>query len=346
MEKSYLKHILALLDNYEIRGISLQQAVDDLYAQLRTESNKYPSKKKLTEDLNKIIDAGMMHKLTRGYDVTPNATIFAHCMTHSLLEDLSLFACIFSNDNRHPLLKECLFRGPITKEQLKDILPDLLFDIALQCRLFTPLSNGLLSIPNMILHDCIRIANEYEENIRSPLVSPTILCYYLKTIYPTAKEGWKNKDKAIIPYPYLSEILTILPKRGIPNNRDESKQLQSFYKDTLFHEFDHCCPICNIHLPHMLIASHIKPFRDCAHLYEPIDNNNGLLLCRNHDYLFDQGYISFADNGKLLVCNELKKETDYAKTYSLPADFQLEERLLSNERRLFLQYHRKNIFQH
>ena len=31
MEKSYLKHMLALLDNYEIRGIDLPQAIDDVY---------------------------------------------------------------------------------------------------------------------------------------------------------------------------------------------------------------------------------------------------------------------------------------------------------------------------
>lgn len=86
-------------------------------------------------------------------------------------------------------------------------------------------------------------------------------------------------------YKYKQTILSIIPRRGIPHDRDETKALQSFYKDTLFHEFDHACPLCGINIPHMLIASHIKPFRDCAHIYEAIDHNNGLLLCRNHDYL-------------------------------------------------------------
>lgn len=94
----------------------------------------------------------------------------------------------------------------------------------------------------------------------------------------------------------------------------------------------------------MLIASHIKPFRDCAHLYEPIDNNNGLLLCRNHDYLFDQGYISFNDDGFLLISKELKKTRSYREMYHLPLNFKLDERLLTKERKLFLQYHRSHIF--
>jgi predicted restriction endonuclease len=63
------------------------------------------------------------------------------------------------------------------------------------------------------------------------------------------------------------------------------------------HEFDHQCPICGTNIPAMLIASHIKPFRDCAHIFECADHNNGLLLCRNHDYLFDQGYFSLNEDG-------------------------------------------------
>ena len=343
MEKSYLKHVLALLDNYEIRGIDLPQAIDDVYDQLRRETHHCPTKKQIHEDLLCIIDAGMMHHLTRGYDVTPNATIFARCAAHSLLEDLALFACIYSSSLSTDRLNAVLFSSSITKEQLTELLPPLLADIALQCRIFVPLSDGAFRIAPPLAANCRRIAKEYESG-HPPLVSPTILCYYLKTIYPSSHTNWKNTDRPIIHYPYLNEILQLLPRRGIPNNREESRQLQTFYKDTLFHEFDHRCPICDIHLPHMLIASHIKPFRDCAHLYEPIDNNNGLLLCRNHDYLFDQGYISFLDDGRLLVCSELQKEPDHREVYHLPKDFHLDASLMTPERKLFLAYHRKNIF--
>ena len=46
-------------------------------------------------------------------------------------------------------------------------------------------------------------------------------------------------------------------------------------------------------------------FRDCAHIYEAIDHDNGLLLCRNHDYLFDQGYFTFDENGYIIFSEEL-----------------------------------------
>ena len=40
----------------------------------------------------------------QGYDVTPNATIFARSAMHSQLEDLSLLACMLSDPNADPQL--------------------------------------------------------------------------------------------------------------------------------------------------------------------------------------------------------------------------------------------------
>jgi putative restriction endonuclease len=49
-----------------------------------------------------------------------------------------------------------------------------------------------------------------------------------------------------------------------------------------------------------LRASHIKPWRVSTD-NEKLDGNNGLLLAPHIDHLFDQGYISFTDEGELLV---------------------------------------------
>jgi hypothetical protein len=53
-----------------------------------------------------------------------------------------------------------------------------------------------------------------------------------------------------------------------------------------------------------LRASHIKPWRDSTN-QERLDGNNGLLLAPHADHLFDRGFISFEDNGKLLVSPQL-----------------------------------------
>ena len=63
------------------------------------------------------------------------------------------------------------------------------------------------------------------------------------------------------------------------------------------------CAVCPVDVEDFLIASHIKPWRDC-NSNERLDLNNGLLLCPNHDWLFDRGYISFGDNGYIMISSE------------------------------------------
>ena len=99
-------------------------------------------------------------------------------------------------------LNAVLLSSSITKEQLTELLPPLLADIALQCRIFVPLSDGAFRIAPPLAANCRRIAKEYESG-HPPLVSPTILCYYLKTIYPSSHTNWKNTDRPIIHYPCL-----------------------------------------------------------------------------------------------------------------------------------------------
>lgn len=48
----------------------------------------------------------------------------------------------------------------------------------------------------------------------------------------------------------------------------------------------------------LLIASHIKPWKNCINS-ERTDLYNGLLLPPNYDKLFDRGYISFDKKGKI-----------------------------------------------
>lgn len=47
------------------------------------------------------------------------------------------------------------------------------------------------------------------------------------------------------------------------------------------------------------MASHIKPWR-VSNNQQRLDVYNGLLLLPNFDKLFDKGYISFADSGKIV----------------------------------------------
>ncbi|ENO8722536.1 HNH endonuclease, partial [Salmonella enterica] len=55
----------------------------------------------------------------------------------------------------------------------------------------------------------------------------------------------------------------------------------------------------------LLRASHIKPWAACENGNERLDPYNGIILAAHIDILFDQGWISFENDGRLLISDEL-----------------------------------------
>lgn len=115
--------------------------------------------------------------------------------------------------------------------------------------------------------------------------------------------------------------------------------LQRIYKQQLKKEsFDVLgrvkCMVERLEYP-VLIASHIKPFRN-SNKEEAFDPNNGLLLSKNLDSLFDLNYISFTDDGYIIFYDRTPDDIkQFWKTY------QLDKRFINPERLRYLSYHRK-----
>ena len=63
------------------------------------------------------------------------------------------------------------------------------------------------------------------------------------------------------------------------------------------------CRVTGLARQEFLIASHIKPWRDCDH-QERLDGANGLLLSPHVDKLFDRHWISFDSDGQLIWQHE------------------------------------------
>lgn len=72
-------------------------------------------------------------------------------------------------------------------------------------------------------------------------------------------------------------------------------------------DFEQGCRLTGITNPRLLMASHIKPWRDCT-TEERLDGANGLLLTPHVDRLFDRGLISFEDTGEVKVSPRLTAE--------------------------------------
>jgi hypothetical protein len=121
--------------------------------------------------------------------------------------------------------------------------------------------------------------------------------------------------------------------------------LHLLYKNQLFEESEEkfcnrrICFLEKLDYP-VLIASHIKPFVESNEI-EAYDPNNGLLLSRTIDSLFDLKYISFTDEGKIIFSKRLSNDVvEFWKNYTL------DENILNDQRKAYLQYHRnllKNI---
>lgn len=80
---------------------------------------------------------------------------------------------------------------------------------------------------------------------------------------------------------------------------------QNLFRDALMDYWQGRCCVTGLAVPALLRASHIKPWAKCQSDDERLDVFNGLLLAPHIDALFDGGWISFSDQGDLLVSEAL-----------------------------------------
>lgn len=113
---------------------------------------------------------------------------------------------------------------------------------------------------------------------------------------------------------------------------------QSQFKQSLLLR-ERACQLCGMPDERFLIASHIKPWKASTN-YEKLDPNNGLLLCPNHDALFDKGYITIGDSSEILISNSIKEET----RIFLNINLKFTKTRITKDQQIYLKWHREHIF--
>ena len=88
---------------------------------------------------------------------------------------------------------------------------------------------------------------------------------------------------------------------GLPRTTEAERLViqrigQNMFRDALMDYWGGRCPLTGITEPALLRASHIVPWSDCDD-EQRLDVHNGLLLSALWDAAFDQGLVSFADDG-------------------------------------------------
>jgi hypothetical protein len=115
---------------------------------------------------------------------------------------------------------------------------------------------------------------------------------------------------------------------------------QGLFKDRVS-SLEKQCRMTFVTNPAHLIGSHIKPWRE-SNNDERLQGANGLLLTPTADHLFDRGFISFDDNGEILISHV----ADVVSLHRMGLDPANPPRPLpfNIDQRHFLAHHRKEIF--
>lgn len=139
--------------------------------------------------------------------------------------------------------------------------------------------------------------------------------------------------------------IEILEKEKREKTKSVNRQGAEMYRKKVLEHMPQC-PFTKISDDKLLIASHIKPYRICikeGREDQAVDYLNGLSLTPTYDKLFDQGYITFKDNGDL-VCGTLLSSYTWEKLNINP-NAKNNMRIYPESREEYLEYHRRFVFQ-
>ena len=110
---------------------------------------------------------------------------------------------------------------------------------------------------------------------------------------------------------------------------------QGAYRKSIIHRWEYQCAVTKFQKLDILIASHIVPWSE-SNDKERLDVNNGILLSPTYDALFDKHLISFENNGKIILSNNI--EANAYKRIGVSGHEKIEN--LSQENHLYLERHR------
>jgi hypothetical protein len=165
------------------------------------------------------------------------------------------------------------------------------------------------------------------------------------TVFHVTPEQWIAIESFTADLAHMTDVETdieLVRRRNELNSTQREALVQArlgqgrFRQDLLNHWSDACAVLdCTM----ALRASHIKPWRKSSD-NERLDPANGLLLVATLDALFNDGWITFDDDGQMLVSDQLTQ-----RDRSLLGAAGRLRRTPSARQREYLRFHRENEFQ-
>ena len=148
----------------------------------------------------------------------------------------------------------------------------------------------------------------------------------------------------------LSEYeMTIFPYGEDRQTAIKTRVGQYFFRSSVLTAYHHQCCITGISESKLLVASHIKPWRDSDEKTERTNPRNGLCLNSLHDKAFDQGLITVTPHFEIIISDKLKKTNMDQDTKDWFYSYEHKEIMLPDKfapSKDFLEYHNDVIFLH
>ncbi len=184
-----------------------------------------------------------------------------------------------------------------------------------------------------------RMWKEFHDNLATLGPASEQLLHDLFTKDKTKEVDLLTHDKVLLVAPTgpTETQATVKVRRG-----------QQFFRQAVLTAYDVRCCISGINVPRLLIASHIKPWRNCSD-GDRVSPRNGLCLSTLHDAAFDAGLITLDEKLSVVLSNRLRSffpqpalEQNFVPFAGQP--IRLPEKLAEPDGE-FLRFHREEIFQ-
>ncbi len=139
----------------------------------------------------------------------------------------------------------------------------------------------------------------------------------------------------------------------IPEGTDIEKETkvrigQVFFRLSVLNAYGNSCCITGMKKPELLVASHIKPWKDSDSKTERTNPSNGLCLNALHDRAFDRGLITLDKKYRIVFSKKLSDIKMDKNTHSWFYMYENQEIILPDKflpRKDFIEYHNDVIFQ-
>jgi putative restriction endonuclease len=161
-------------------------------------------------------------------------------------------------------------------------------------------------------------------------------------------DGYSNRPAEVeLASELEKELQTYVPRMPIHTTVEKMVKVrvgQQRFKRDVLNDCGRICPFTNITDESLLIAGHIKPWAK-SNDEEKLDPKNGLLFTPTFDRMFNNGFISFKDDTKLILSPLVSNKT--ASLLGIRSNMELSIPLLGNShkgRRIFMEYHRNFVF--